>query len=57
MNIPEYVRAWIYRVLIAAGVVAVVYGWLTNEQIAVWLGLAAAVLNVMPAANTTTNRE
>jgi hypothetical protein len=29
------------------------YGFITADQIALWLGLATAVLNIMPAANTT----
>lgn len=53
----EPVRAWIYRVLMAAGVVALAYGLLTDEEIATWLGLAAAVLNILPVANTTTSKE
>lgn len=51
------VRAWIYRVLMAAGIVALAYGILTDEQIAVWLGLAGAVLNILPVANTSTRKE
>ena len=53
----EPVRAWIYRVLMAAGIVALTYGILTDEQIAVWLGLAGAVLNILPVANTSTRKE
>ena len=49
----ETTRAYIYRILIAAGTVALAYGLITSEQIAVWLGLATAVLNIMPAANTS----
>ena len=50
----EPVRAWIYRVLMSAGVVALAYGLLTETEIATWLGLAGAVLNILPVANTTT---
>lgn len=53
----EPVRAWIYRVLMAAGIVALAYGILTDEQTAVWLGLAGAVLNILPVANTSTRKE
>lgn len=49
----ETTRAYIYRILIAVGTVALGYGLITADQIAVWLGLATAVLNIMPAANTT----
>lgn len=51
----EKVRAYIYRILIAVGAVALIYGLATSAEIAAWLGLAAVVLNVMPAANTSTN--
>ena len=50
----EPVRAWIYRVLIAAGAVVGLYGLLDSNEIATWLGFAAVVLNVMPAGNTST---
>jgi hypothetical protein len=48
----ETTRAYIYRILIALGTVAMGYGYITADQIAMWLGLATAVLNIMPAANT-----
>ena len=48
----ETTRAYIYRILIAVGTLAMAYGLITADQIAVWLGLATAVLNIMPAANT-----
>jgi hypothetical protein len=51
----EPVRAYIYRVLMAAGVVALVYGLLTESEIATWLGFAGAVLNILPVANTKTH--
>lgn len=46
------VRGYIYRVLIAVGALAAVYGWVSSDQVAQIIGLAAVVLNVMPAANT-----
>jgi hypothetical protein len=49
----ETTRAYIYRILIAVGTLAMAYGFITADQIALWLGLATAVLNIMPAANTT----
>lgn len=52
----EPVRAWIYRVLIAAGAVVTYYGVLQANEVAVWLGLASVVFNTMPALNTTTKR-
>ena len=48
-------RAYIYRILIAVGTIATGYGLLTTNELALWLGLATAVLNIMPAANTTIN--
>jgi hypothetical protein len=51
----ETTRAYIYRILIAAGTIALAYGLITADQIAVWLGLATAILNIMPAANTKIN--
>ena len=55
MKMPSMkVRAYIYRVLVAAGAVAVFYGLLTSNEVATWLGFAAIVFNVLPTANTTT---
>lgn len=53
----EKTRAYIYRILIALGAAATAYGLLSSEQLAVWLGVATAVLNIMPAANTSTTDE
>jgi hypothetical protein len=41
----------------AAGAVATFYGILEGEELAVWLGLAAVVLNILPASNTTTKKD
>jgi len=49
------VRAYIYRCLVAAGPVVLLYGLLSAEEIAVWLGLGATVLSpgsALAAANT-----
>jgi hypothetical protein len=51
----ERTRAYIYRVLTGAGVVAFSYGLISAEEIAVWSGLVATVF-VLPAANTSTER-
>jgi hypothetical protein len=51
------VRAYIYRVLMAIGVVVGAYGLLTDAQVATWLGLAGVVLNILPVANTSTKEE
>ncbi|BAU99607.1 phage holin [Aurantimicrobium minutum] len=50
----QEVRAYIYRVLIAVGALLAAYGYLTQEQLAQIVGLVTVVLNVMPAANTST---
>lgn len=53
----ETTRAYIYRILIAVGTIATAYGLVTADQLAVWLGLATAILNIMPAANTKINND
>jgi type IV secretory pathway TrbD component len=53
----ERTRAYIYRILISLGSLAAVFGFITQDQIVAALGLAAAVLNVLPAANTSTRKE
>lgn len=50
----EQTRAYIYRILIAVGAVVAGYGLISSEELALWLGVATAVLNIMPAANTST---
>ena len=61
MNLSEPTRAYIYRVLFAAGVVAIAYGLLTAEQVDVWRTLAEAVLVIggpgQAARNTSTRTE
>jgi len=46
------VRGWVYRVLIAVGALLAAYGVVSADELAVWLGVVVAVLNVMPSANT-----
>lgn len=54
--LTERRRAYIYRVLLAASVVAVAYGWATDAQVATWLPLVAAILgNGLAAGHTSTN--
>lgn len=48
-------RAYIYRCLSAGGAVAIYYGTASGEEVAVWLGAAAIVLNIMPILNTPTS--
>ena len=50
------VRGWIYRVLIAAGVWVAGFGWATSDQIALVMGVVVAVLNIMPAGNTSVKK-
>jgi hypothetical protein len=52
----QEVRGWIYRVLVAVGALLAGYGLLTTDQIALWLGVVVAVLNVMPSANTSVKK-
>ena len=50
----EKTRAYIYRVLLAISPVVAFYGFLTQEEITLWLGVASTVLNILPAMNTST---
>jgi hypothetical protein len=50
------VRGWIYRVLMAVGVLVAGYGLLSADQVAQWVGLAAVILNIMPTANTSVKK-
>lgn len=52
--LTEKNRAYAYRVLLAVGILCAGYGFVTNDQLAMWVGLAGALLNVMPTANTST---
>ena len=47
----QEVRAWLYRVLTAAGAIAAGYGLLSGEELALWTGFVA-VLFAVPAVNT-----
>jgi hypothetical protein len=50
----EQVRAYIYRVLIAIGVLLSGFGLISGDQLALIMGLVVAILNIMPSANTST---
>lgn len=54
--LTEPVRGWIYRVLVAVGLLLVGYGVISAEQWALWAGVLVAVLNVMPSANTSVKK-
>lgn len=49
----EKVRAYIYRVLLAVSPLVAFYGFMTHEELALWLGVASTVLNILPAMNTS----
>lgn len=51
--LDEKTRGYIYRVLVAVGVLLTGYGMITGEQLTLWLGVVTAVLNVLPSANTS----
>lgn len=58
MNLTEAKRAYIYRVLVALVPLLVAYGVVDSRQIAVWLGLASAILGFgLASANTSTKAE
>lgn len=51
-------RAWIYRVLGAASLVVAFYGLATEQEIALWIGVANALLgNGLAALNTSTKTD
>lgn len=50
----EKTRAYIYRVLVAVGVLLSGYGVISGNELTLWLGVATAALNIMPTVNTTT---
>ena len=50
----EKTRAYIYRILVALGSLLGILGFITGEQTVAILGVAAALLNVLPTMNTTT---
>lgn len=54
MNLSDGTRAYLYRILLALAVLALIYGLATEEQIAGWVGLGVALLgNGLATANTT----
>ena len=50
----EKTRAYIYRVLLAVSPLVAFYGYLSQEEITLWLGVVSTALNVLPALNTST---
>lgn len=54
----EATRAYAYRVLTALVPILIAYGVADSRQVAVWLGLASAILGFgMASANTSTKRD
>lgn len=51
------VRAWIYGVLAAAAPLAVVYGLLSEQEVALWLGVVSAALGNGLALLNTPNKK
>jgi hypothetical protein len=49
-------RAYVYRLATTAGGVALLYGLLSKDEVAVWSGLIATGFG-LPAANTTTKED
>mgnify|MGYP006409459641 CR=1 FL=1 len=54
MNIPQNVRAYIYRSLLAISPIVIFYGLLSSQEITLWLGVAGTLLNILPVLNTPT---
>lgn len=46
-------RAWIYDVALALGPVAVMYGLLTEQEVAVWLGVVNTLTSGLARANVS----
>lgn len=51
----EATRAYVYRILVAVSLVVVARGLVSESEVTLWLGVAAAVLgNGLAAVNTST---
>ncbi|QIN94319.1 holin [Arthrobacter phage BlueFeather] len=48
------VRAYVYRVAVAAGPLVLFYGWMSAEEVALWLGLGGTAL-ALPSALALVN--
>jgi hypothetical protein len=52
--IPEQYRAILYRVLTAAAVVVAFYGWRSEAEVAMWLGVITSIVgNGLASVNTS----
>ena len=47
----EATRKWIYGIAVALGAAAVFYGFMTAEEVAVWLGVLVAVTGITSIAH------
>lgn len=45
------VRAWFYAVMVSAGPIATFYGFLSDNEVALWLGLGGTILG-LPTGST-----
>lgn len=53
-DIPEHVRAYIYRVLGAVSLLVVAYGLASEEVVALWVGVISSLIgNGLATANTS----
>ena len=54
--LSEEVRGYIYRILTVVGAVLIFYGLFSQEELALWLGVAATILqtggNALASLNT-----
>lgn len=50
--VPARVRRWLYSIGAAAAPLAVVYGYVTDQQAVLWLNLFGSVLFVLAVGNT-----
>lgn len=54
--LKESTRAWVYRVSLAVIPLLIAFGVVQNEDAALWVALAGAVLNTgLASANTSTS--
>jgi hypothetical protein len=53
----EQVRGYIYRILVAVGALVAGYGYMREDEVALWLGVAAVVFNSMPSFNTKVKKD
>jgi hypothetical protein len=55
--IPENIRAYLYRIIVAALPILTAYGIVKDTEVPLYIGLAAAILSTgLATANTSTTR-